>query len=185
MMVGAVAGVGLWGCQHAATTNPPAREGRSTFEFVTPPPAPETKDMKAEVGGEPLAKHLFFAPRPEGTLAVPVYPAEALAAREGPVTIGMRIVVGVDGRVNEVGPSLLIFSTPTPLGAEFRAAVEAAVTQWKFHPGEIRHFATVTNREGSYRSMTSSEKTEWALHVAFAFSSTGEVLTTTVKTGAK
>ncbi|MCX6954228.1 MAG: hypothetical protein NTV51_18920 [Verrucomicrobia bacterium] len=180
-----LAGAALAGCRHAVAPGAavPA-EGRSSFEFVTPPPAPEAKEAKI-AAVEPLAKDEWVPPRALETLARPVYPADALAAKEGPVTVGVRIVVGVEGRVTEVGQSLLTFSTPTRFDAEFRAAVEAAVAQWKFRPAEVRHFTTVTNKEGTYRSMTGSEKTEWALHVAFAFNATGGVETTTVRTGAK
>ena len=179
------AGGALPGCRHATlpVSTAPA-EGHSSFEFVTPPPPPASPEAKAGKAEMPM-DDLYVPPRPEGSLATPVYPAVALAAKEGPVTMGVRIVVGVDGRVSEVGRSLLAFSTPTRFDAEFLAAVESAVAQWSFRPAEVRHFQAVTNREGTYRSMTGSEKTEWALHVAFAFNATGGVETTTVKTGAK
>ena len=129
---------------------------------------------------ERLTKDDFIAPRPRGELAEPVYPAVALAADEGPVSIGMRLVVDIDGKVSDVFPSILAVSTPTRFLAEFHAAIAAAVAQWRFKPGEIRHFTSVTNKEGTYRSMTGSEPTEWALHVAFTFKTTGVAPISTV-----
>jgi hypothetical protein len=157
-------------------------EGRGTFEFVRPPAAPESGDMKMEVK-ERLTKDDFVSPRALGPLAEPVYPAAALVARAGPVVMGVRILVDVEGKVADVAPSLLSWSTPTPWAAEFRAAVEAAVAQWRFRPGEVRHFTTVTNAQGTFRSMTGSEPTEWALHVAFTFNATGGMVLETKAAG--
>lgn len=173
------------GCRHATATpaaTPP--EGRSRFEFVKPSPAPENAEAKI-TAGEALAKDEYVAPRAVGALATPVYPAEALAAGEGPVTLAVRLVVGTEGRVTEVGRSVLAWSTPTRFDGAFFGAVEAAVRQWRFRPAEIRHFTTVTNGAGTYRSLAGSELTEWALHVTFTFDATGGVVTAPVRTGMK
>jgi len=162
------------GCRHAPVPVAGAArmEGRSAFEFVRPPAAPESGASKGAV--KPVeAKDEFVAPRAIGRLAEPVYPAVALAAGAGPVSLSLRLVVDTEGKVAEVSQSMLAFSTPTPWAAEFRAAAEAAVAQWRFRPAEVRHFTTVTNAQGTYRSMTDSEKTEWALHVVFTFNATG------------
>lgn len=182
-LTGSVGGVGLslTGCRHAPAPAVTRAEGRGKFEFVTPPPSPAADNAKAGVKEMPTSD-VWVEPRPIGTMAEPVYPAAALAAKAGPVAMGVRIVVDVEGRVREVSSSVLSWSTPTPWAAEFRAAIEAAVAQWRFRPGEVRHFTTVTNDKGSYRSMTGSEKTEWALHVAFTFNTTGQV--PSVMTGA-
>lgn len=130
--------------------------------------------MKMEVK-ERLTKDEWVPPRAMGKLAEPVYPVAALAAGAGPVVLGVRVVVDTEGKVAEVGPSVRAWSTPTPWAAEFRAAIEAAVARWRFRPGEVRHFTTVTNQEGTYRSLTDSEPTEWALHVTFSFTVSGGV----------
>lgn len=168
--------VGIAGLVGGCATKPvrgSARvEGRAGFEFERPPAEAAAKDAKVAVQ-EALGKDEWVPPRALGKLAEPVYPAAALAAGAGPVTMGMRVVVDAEGRVADVGPSVRAWSMPTPWAAEFRAAIEAAVAQWRFRPAEVRHFTTVTNAEGSYRSMTGSEKTEWALHVTFSFKVNG------------
>ena len=92
-------------------------------------------------------------------------------------TVGVRIVVDPAGRVAEVRPSLAIVSMPSPFAAEFRAAVEAAVTKWRFNPAEIRHLELEHAPEGDYQRVTERERIEWAFDVEFAFNTTGDVLT--------
>lgn len=162
------------GCGRATAVVPARADGRGTFEFVRAPASPEAAAVKP-AGQEATANEELIAPRALGKLAEPVYPAAALAAGAGPVTMGMRVVVDAEGKVGEVGPSVRAWSTPTPWAAEFRAAIEAAVAQWRFHPAEVRHFTTVTNAQGTYRSVTGVEKTEWALHVTFSFRVSGGV----------
>jgi hypothetical protein len=178
--------LGWAGCAHAPLpVGPTARvEGQGKFEFVRPPPPSD--DGKVTISSqELLTKDEYVPPRPLGELKEPAYPAAALAAREGPVTVGMRLVVDLEGRVTDLSPSVLTLTTPTQFTAEFRAAIEAAVAQWRFRPAEVRHFTTRTNSEGTYRSMTGSEPTEWALHVAFTFNTTGVVPMATVNSAAK
>ena len=138
--------------------------------------------MKMEVK-ERLTKDEWVPPRAMGKLAEPVYPVAALAGGAGPVVMSVRLVVDTEGTVAEVGPSGRAWSTPTPWAAEFRAAIDAAVGQWRFRPAEVRHFTTVTNAQGTYRSMTGSEPTEWALHVAFSFKVSGGVVVETRSAG--
>lgn len=97
--------------------------------------------------------------------------------------MAVRLVVDVEGRATELSQSVLVWSTPTVWSEELRAAIEAAVVRWRFRPGEVRHFATVTNAQGTYRSMTGSEPTEWALHVAFTFNTTGAAVVETKAAG--
>ncbi len=169
--MGGVAGF-AGGCALKPVRTTAPVEGRAGFEFERPPPDAAAKDAKVAVQ-ETLGKDEWVPPRALGKLAEPVYPAAAWAAGAGPVTMGMRVLVDAAGKVADVGPSVRAWSTPTPWAAEFRAAIEAAVAQWRFRPAEVRHCTTVTNAEGSYRSMTGSEKTEWALHVTFSFKVSG------------
>lgn len=174
------------GCAHAPTpVAVPARsEGQGRYEFVRPPAPPD--EGKAAVSVEKAnIDDQYVAPRPIGDLPEPVYPAAALAANEGPVSIGMRLVVDTEGRVTDISPSMLTLSLPSRFSAEFRAAIETAVAAWRFRPAEIRHFTAVTNKDGTYRSLTGTEKTEWALHVVFRFNITGAVPMTTVNSSAR
>ena len=107
--------------------------------------------------------------------ALPVYPARALKGRRMPVTVGVRIVVGVDGRVTGVTPSLLVFSTPGPFAGEFFEAVEAAVRHWRFTPARVEHVETVTEQGFSYQRVTRSEGQEAEFDLAFTFTPSGKV----------
>ena len=109
-------------------------------------------------------------------LATPVYP-KAVIGHADKAIVGVRITVGTDGRVSDVGPSLLCISLPSPFSADFQKAVEAAVAQWRFHPGEVRHVKLVTEPDGTnYPRVVSSEKVEWRFDVSFTFTSSGNVL---------
>jgi hypothetical protein len=109
-------------------------------------------------------------------LTTPVYPAAALKAGAGEVIVGVRITVDTDGRVSDVGASPAALSTPSPFAAEFRAAVDSAVEQWRFRPGEVRHLETVHGPDGDYQRMASREKVAWAFDVEFTFNAAGVVL---------
>src|SRR6185369_10500300 len=118
-------GAWLTGCRHTAVSSPPI-EGTSTHKFLEPPPPPEKK-----VEGTPVAKlptEQVINPSPILPLAEPIYPAAALAAHA---------TIDPAGRVSDVRESLLSLSMPSAFAAEFRAAVDAAVRQWRFRPGEV------------------------------------------------
>lgn len=174
----------LAGCRQVTVPAPVRLEGRGKAEFVTPPAAPDAGEAKMS-DKELMTKDDYLPPRAIGTLTEAVYPPAALAAHEGPVSIGIRLVVDVEGRVSDVSSSMLAVSTPTAFAGEFRAAIEAAVAQWRFKPAEVRHFTTVTNAAGTYRSLIGSEKTEWALHVSFSFNAAGVVPVVTKASAAK
>ena len=85
-------------------------------------------------------------------------------------------MVGADGCVADMGASFATLSTPTPWVAEFRAAVEDAVKQWRFRPAEIRQLELVKADDGDYQRVARREKAEWTFDVEFTFSATGEVV---------
>lgn len=172
----AAAGAGLAGCQHAL--NAPRLSGQSAFRFVEAPVRAEVSAAEAKILAAPREPIDGILPaEPILPLAVPTYPPIALGTHAAPVVVGVRITVDPSGHVASVGPSLVCFSTPTPRAAEFHAAVEAAVAQWRFEPAEWRHLVPVTNlRGGGYWQVTRSEKTEYAFDLSFTFSTTGEVL---------
>ncbi len=165
----------LSGCRHTAVAPSAPDEGASSYRFLDPAPSP-AKKKEASIGAPRPTMQAINA-QPILPLAKPVYPPVALAAHAGMATVGVRLVVDTAGRVSEVRPSLAILSMPSPFAAEFRAAVEAAVAQWRFRPAEIRQLELVRDPGGDFNRVTSREKIEWAFDVEFTFNATGDVLT--------
>ena len=170
----ALACAALAGCRHAAASPSPG-EGTSTHRFLEPPPPPEKK-----APGTPVAKlptEQILNPRPILPLAEPLYPAAALVAHAGLATVAVRVTIDTNGRVSDIRESLLNLSMPSPVAAEFRAAVDAAVRQWRFRPGEMIHLELVQHPDGDFPRLKSRENVEWAFDVEFTFRAGGDVLT--------
>ena len=162
-------------CRHAVVA--PVEVGTSSVRFVEPPPPrPSGKPgvglprQKAEVDQVTAAQAIL-------PLANPIYPPAAFKARAGTAKVGVRITIDPEGRVSDTRPSLTVFSTPTLFAAEFQAAVEAAVAQWRFRPAEVKHLEMVAAEGGPYMRLSGREKWEWAFDVEFTFSASGDVLT--------
>lgn len=165
----------LTACHHA----PPATEvkGSSSIRFVeshAPTPTTPVAEVPAEAR---LATQALLVASPIEPLAKPVYPPSALGRETMPVAIGVRITVDAPGRVSDTRPSLAVISTPTPRAEEFRAAVEAAVGQWRFRPAELRRFVPMTDPTGAPAwALVGREKTDCTFDVSFIFQATGEVV---------
>jgi hypothetical protein len=170
-----IAGAAVPGCHH--TAKPPTDDGQSSFRFVTPP-APAKSDKKpAATTSEAPPRTTVVPAEPIEPLTAPVYPKLPAGVRPALATVGVRITVDTQGRVSDIGPSMLSFSTPGPSAPALREAVEAAVAQWRFTPAEIHHVEPMRGPDRSdYLLMKSSEKTEWHFDLAFTFTSSGEVL---------
>ena len=101
------------GCQQVAV---PADTGQSSFRFV------ERADAvagKATVTAETLKTGDYYTEaKPIMPLVTPVYPAKALAAKAGLTVVGVHVTVDKEGRVSDVGPSLLAVSIPTRFDVE-------------------------------------------------------------------
>ena len=163
------------GCHHLPT--PPPDMGTSSFAFVEPPPVPSRKATMAEPSNGPIIEEHYVEAEPIQPLATPVYPAKALAAKAGLVTIGVKISVDTDGRVSDVSPSLMTFSTPTRYADEFEEAVRAAVMRWHFRPAQrytLRIFRT--EEGGGPPKEIQRENTETYFDLAFTFTASGTVL---------
>ncbi len=102
-----------------------------------------------------------------------VYPPAALAAHAGRVTVVLEITIGTDGRVGDVRPSLAGIPFGGSFSAQFQAAAEVAMAQWRFRPAELRHIEPRQEGGETIWSMVSSEKREMTTEVAFTFSETG------------
>ena len=159
-------------CRHVASSRTP--EGTSSIKFVQPPSPPPAKNKGTATRMESPEEAVNA--EPILPLATPVCPPAALAAHAGTAIVGVRITVGTDGRVSDVGTSLASLSTPTPFAAAFRDAVEVAVAQWRFKPGEVLHLETVHDPGGDYRRVASREKVGWTFDVEFTFTATGDVV---------
>jgi hypothetical protein len=163
------------GCRHVPT--PPSDTGASSFRFVDEPPVPPRKGKVTEGSNGPIVEEHFIDAEPILPLAMPVYPPHALAAKAGLVTIGVKILVDTDGRVSEVAPSMLTFSTPTRYSDEFDQAVETAVRQWRFHPAQQYALRIFRSGEGGGPPKElHREKTETYFDLAFTFTASGKVL---------
>jgi hypothetical protein len=107
---------------------------------VTPPDGQVGVVVLPDAGGEkprPEEGETFYAPQPVDT-PLPSYPVGALMERAAPAQVAVRIVIGRDGRVEKISDSPVEASSEGPFAAEFRAAVENALRQWRFVPGVYR-----------------------------------------------
>jgi hypothetical protein len=170
----------LAACRHAP---PPRIDGTSSFTFVEPPQPPPSAKPSGDLDATPRqSTEMLLLARPIEPLAKPVYPSVALGRETMPVVIGVQITVDVDGRVAHVRTSLAVMSTPTPRAAEFRAAVEDALAQWRFRPAELRRLAPATDATGAPTwTLASREKSECVYDVSFVFQSSGEVVARELK----
>lgn len=160
-------GLMLAGCQHA-----PQAVGQSSFEFVKQHASGSGKGFSpALIGVEP--KNLFSPATPIGSLATPIYPPAALAAHAGRVRVMLQVTIGVDGRVTNATPTLSGIPFHGPFTAQFQAAAEAALAQWRFEPAEIRHIEPRDADGTTIWAMTGSEKEETTIEVDFTFAETG------------
>jgi hypothetical protein len=162
----------LAGCGHAPAAN---AGGQSSIQFMAaPPPASaQTHEDASRLTAHPGDE--IIGAQPIGVLAKPVYPAVARHATSVPITVGMSFTVDREGRVTNIGPSLVCPSTPSPEAAAFRSAVENAMAQWHFRPGEIRHLETVKAPGGDYLRLRGTELVEWGFDVSFTFTASGQV----------
>lgn len=159
------------GCRH---TPAPVGTGRSSFVVVRPPPAPSPKSSPSEAK-EPTTNSEYHEAQPNYPLIMPVYPPQALAAKAGWATVGVKITVDVTGRVADIRASMVAFSTPGPFAEEFLKAVETALRQWRFIPAENRKMVYVENKDISYYRVTRREATETELDLMFTFTASGSV----------
>jgi hypothetical protein len=143
---------------------PPAREGSSKYSFIFDPANPALnlpEDVK------------FMRPSARGSLAFPVYPADALGAGDGPHCEIVRIVIDDHGSVTKVDDSPLGASDGGPYATEFRTSVEQAVRTWQFLPGALQKVAPGNDLDGDgkpdYTVTTSTEIVSVYYDVKFTF----------------
>jgi hypothetical protein len=152
------------GCAHSAKS--------VSFKFVqmAGESAGTVEEGKYEVtSGETV----FVDAKPIEPLAAPIYPTGSSKPDNGAVTIRVRIVVGADGRVEEVGRSMADLAPPTAFSRECFEAVKDAVARWRFEPAQL---AVVRPQPNGRPVIVSSTPTERPFEIAVTFSSSGRVM---------
>ncbi|HVW20100.1 MAG TPA: hypothetical protein VHC86_02715 [Opitutaceae bacterium] len=128
-MIGLLGIAGCGGCRHAPT-------GSASASFVSPAgsdvPLRDARELKL---AEPM--DVFVDAKPIGPLAMPRYPARALAAGAGAVTVRVDITVSAEGQVTAVARDALDLSGLGRFREDFFEAVQAAVQSWRFEPAAI------------------------------------------------
>ena len=152
------------GCAHSAKS--------VAFKFV-PPAGTPTAAAGADRMEIKRGETVFVDAKPIEPLATPIYPSGARPAKSEAVTIVVKIVVGADGRVEDIGRSLADLSVPTPFAQACFEAAKAAVNQWRFEPAQI---AVVAPQANGRPLIVSSTPTERRFEVAITFSSSGRVV---------
>lgn len=168
----------LGGCNHGSLPQEPSRGG-SSFAFIETPaaPMPPPKAGAASTASQPTIFDDFQEALPLFPLANPVYPAEALAAKAGLATVSVRVTVDAMGKVSDVAPSVIGFTSPGKFASDFLEAVRVAVRQWKFRPAEIEQVEWVQPSDlAPYSRVLKAEKTETHFDLVFTFTASGGVL---------
>jgi outer membrane biosynthesis protein TonB len=149
----------------------PQAIGSASFHVVEAPLSVPEQPTNADI------RTNFCSAIPRYPLIDPAYPKKALAAHAGWAVIGVRILIDEKGTVSDVQPSMLTITTPVPFAKEFRAAVDAAVFQWRFQPALIQVYQRLTAPGVSKEQwkLLSSNPTRSATELSFTFTSTGEV----------
>lgn len=117
----------------------------------------------------------FVQARPLPPIMQPTYPPKALKAIAGRAVVGVRVTVDEAGRVTDIGPSLLTFSTFGPYAEAFRGAVESAVWQWRFVPAELLQSERVQNDGSAYQRVIRRQAVSTQIDLAFTFTESGGV----------
>lgn len=174
MIVCCVAGPWWGGCQQARLQRPAV--GTSTHRFVTP--------IAGEVDAKPVwptenqpPVEVVQPAEPIEPLAQPIYPAGARGRQNVPMTVGVRIVIDERGRVAEMRHSPLALTTHGPLAEEFRAAVESALSLWRFEPAQRQRMTPKGGGPaGRYWHVTRLGPSTDSRDVQFTFTASGEVV---------
>jgi hypothetical protein len=153
-----------FGCGHSAKS--------VSFKFVAPA-AGAAGTLEAEKYEITQGETVFVDARPIEPLATPVYPAGSRKRGADAVTIVVKIVVGADGRVEEIGKSIADLSVPTSFSQECFEAVTEAIAQWRFEPARL---AVVKSQANGRPLIISSTPTERRFEIAVTFSSSGRVV---------
>jgi hypothetical protein len=155
------AGVGAGpGCAKAHPSHADrARQGEASYRPLA----------EAEAAGEtpePAAEQIT-AIHPLAENQAPSYPDAALSAGCGDGLVPVRVHIGIDGRVSEVGPIPGRAPAGDACDKEFESAVREAVSRWEFVPAyRVRRVAETPGAEPTV------ERVPLGLDVDFEFAFT-------------
>lgn len=172
--------LGLVGCRHRSIEA--TGKGGSSFAVISMQPMASDKVAVNEnvETGEKGASNVtyvedFVQARPLPPIIQPIYPPKALKAKSGRAVVGVRVIVDEAGRVTDIGPSLLTFSTFGPYAEDFRGAVESAVRQWRFVPAELLQNERVEKDGSAYQRVIRRQAVSTQIDLAFTFTESGGV----------
>jgi hypothetical protein len=161
---------------------PKSVSGEATFTTLVDP---------ADTPNLPKSQSFQWA-RAQGPLNMPVYPPNALESKVGPVTVAVRIVIDVDGKVAAIIDSPFKLSSTGPFAAEFRASAEEAIRSWSFEPGEIQTLEDGKDLDGDgkpdYQIIISRQRVRTHVDIVFDFKITerdGQVSTSVTTSSSK
>ncbi|HEX3728648.1 MAG TPA: hypothetical protein VHV47_02505 [Opitutaceae bacterium] len=145
--------------------------GSASVSFIRPPgtdvPLQDARELKLEAPMD-----AFVDAKPIEPLAMPRYPARALAARAGAVTVRADLTISVDGTATAVAPDPLDLSGLSQYRQDFFDAIRAAVQSWRFEPAAIERLEPSASGQPVVTGITPQER---AYVVEFKFSESGAV----------
>jgi outer membrane biosynthesis protein TonB len=143
--------------------------GTSAFEVM--PSGPTLLSAPRQVEAEPAADIYinYISVRLRRELAKPEYPAEALAGGAGGYTRYVIMRIDEEGRVTDVGPSLMQPYLPHPFAEAFLAAVRSAVATWELEPARQVYWRRVPGGDDQYlRTEAIAERLEFRFSFTMA-----------------
>jgi hypothetical protein len=164
--------IAVVGCHHA-----PSAVGSSAFHFVETQTSRPAAPAAVYTLPDDTPQTFVEPAKPIEPLAKPAYPSRALGSNAGPIFVGVQLAVDSLGNVTNVQQSWKTFTSPSRYEADFRAAVEAAVRQWRFYPAQLQVIQRVqrVGRPDRY-VVRHSDPTEWTFEVVFTFNDSGSVV---------
>jgi hypothetical protein len=143
---------------------PPLPEGKSRYSYIFDPGNPAL-GLPEDVQ--------FRRPLPKETKTLPTYPANALAAHNGPHREVVRFIIDTHGNVDKIVDSPMESSDEGPFAADYRRAVEEALRSWRYEPGVFQHVKPGEDKDGDgtpdYKIMTSWDLVPVYYDVRFTF----------------
>jgi hypothetical protein len=138
--VAALSAIWLGACTQAIKPSAPpttAPEAHVSYRATVDPGTPryETKDDENSTTPLPLDN------------PAPIYPENRVPMHLALVSVKAKLVVGGDGKVNEVHIPAIDAASGHP--AEFDAAVRAAVLRWRFTPLKFTRWEYVEDKQGN------------------------------------